>query len=88
MATVKHLRETGDRFARIEGAVSGTLSFIFTSLQARLAAALHLGNVFCARNFMALLPGFAAWRSLCCGRPSNEHWFVWMGSCHLHSAAY
>ena len=88
MATVKHLRETGDRFARIEGAVSGTLSFIFTSLQARLPAALRLWTMFCACNCMALLPGFAAWRSLCFGRPSSEHWSVWMGSCHLHSAAY
>lgn len=31
IATLKHLRETGDRILKIEGIFSGTLSYIFNS---------------------------------------------------------
>ena len=32
IATLKHLRDTGDRILRVEGVLSGTLSYIFNSL--------------------------------------------------------
>ena len=32
IATLKHLRDTGDRVLRVEGVFSGTLSYIFNSL--------------------------------------------------------